>query len=329
MIYGRILLMALTLPLMLTVSAQKLQYNKPAEYFEEALVIGNGTMGGIIYGGTEHDKVSLNDITLWTGEPCNMKVFSPDAHKSIPAIREALRQGDYQKADQLQRDVQGHFCQNYQPLGQLTIDYMDTETPATGYRRWLDISNATAHTAYQRGAYRYTTEYFATHTDSGIVIRITTDNPKGICARIGLTCQLKNQMRTEDGKVLVNEGYVAYNSLPNYWGGKDSFTYDPNRGMRFCTKVQVEGSNVRADGNAILVNGSSEVVVYLANATSFNGYDKDPVREGRPYQQLADIRLKHLTASSFDVLRDHHIADYKNIYDREKLRPTLVLRKKY
>jgi alpha-L-fucosidase 2 len=311
--------MALTLPLMLTVSAQKLQYNKPAEYFEEALVIGNGTMGGIIYGGTEHDKVSLNDITLWTGEPCNMKVFSPDAHKSIPAIREALRQGDYQKADQLQRDVQGHFCQNYQPLGQLTIDYMDTETPATGYRRWLDISNATAHTAYQRGAYRYTTEYFATHPDSGIVIRITTDNPKGICARIGLTCQLKNQMRTEDGKVLVNEGYVAYNSLPNYWGGKDSFTYDPNRGMRFCTKVQVEGSNVRADGNAILVNGSSEVVVYLANATSFNGYDKDPVREGRPYQQLADIRLKHLTASSFDVLRDRHIADYKNIYDRVKL----------
>ena len=319
MIYGRILLMALTLPLMLTVSAQKLQYNKPAEYFEEALVIGNGTMGGIIYGGTEHDKVSLNDITLWTGEPCNMKVYSPEAYKSIPAIREALRQGDYQKADQLQRDVQGHFCQNYQPLGQLTIDYLDTETSATGYRRWLDINNATAHTAYQRGAYRYTTEYFATHPDSGIVIRITTDNPKGICARIGLTCQLKNQMRTEDGKVLVNEGYVAYNSLPNYWGGKDSFTYDPNRGMRFCTKVQVEGSNVRTDGNAILVNGSSEVVIYLVNATSFNGYDKDPVREGRPYQQLADIRLKHLTASSFDVLRDRHIADYKNIYDRVKL----------
>lgn len=314
-----IALTALCMVVILKTSAQTLHYNKPADFFEETLVIGNGTMGGIIYGGTEQDKISLNDITLWTGEPCNMKVYSPDAHKSIPAIREALRQGDYPKADQLQHDVQGHFCQNYQPLGQLTIDYLDTETPATGYRRWLDIGNATAHTAYQRGAYRYTTEYFATHPDSGIVIRITTDNPKGVCARIGLTCQLKNHVRTEEGKVIVNEGYVAYNSLPNYWGGKDSFTYDPNRGMRFCTKVQVEGSNVSADGDAILVNGSSEVTIFLVNATSFNGYDKDPVKEGRPYQQLADARLKHLMAYSYDALRDRHVADYKNIFDRVKL----------
>ena len=181
-----ILIATFTILSTLTASAQTLHYNKPAEFFEEALVIGNGTMGGIIYGGTEQDKISLNDITLWTGEPCNMKVYSPEAHKSIPAIREALRQGDYEKADQLQRNVQGHFSQNYQPLGQLSINYLDTEVPASGYRRWLDIGNATAHTTYQRGAYRYTTEYFATYPDSGIVIRMNTDNPKGICARIEL-----------------------------------------------------------------------------------------------------------------------------------------------
>ena len=102
-------LLALAFLVTLGAGAQTLLYNKPAEFFEEALVIGNGTLGGVVYGGTEHDRVSLNDITLWTGEPCNMKVFSPDAHKSIPAIREALRQGDYSKADQLQHDVQGHF----------------------------------------------------------------------------------------------------------------------------------------------------------------------------------------------------------------------------
>ena len=311
-------LLALAFLVTLGAGAQTLLYNKPAEFFEEALVIGNGTLGGVVYGGTEHDRVSLNDITLWTGEPCNMKVFSPDAHKSIPAIREALRQGDYSKADQLQHDVQGHFSQNYQPLGQLTIDYLDTETPATGYRRWLDIGNATAHTEYQRGMYRYTTEYFATHPDSGIVIRITTDNPKGICARVGLSCQLKNKIHTEYGKVLVNEGYAAYASLPSYWGG-DHFSYDSNRGMRFCTKVQVDGSCVRADSDAIVVDGSSEVVVRLVNATSFNGYDKDPAREGRPYQQLADARLKKLSSSSYDVLKEHHIADYQNIYNRVKL----------
>ena len=316
--YKRIILMNLCLA-MLTAGAQTLHYNKPAEFFEEALVIGNGTMGGIIYGGTESDKISLNDITLWTGEPCNMKVYAPEAHKSIPAIREALRQGDYEKADQLQRDVQGHFSQNYQPLGQLSISYLDTETPATGYRRWLDIGNATAHTTYQRGAYRYSTEYFATYPDSGIVIRINTDNPKGICARIGLSCQLKSQVTTSGDKILINDGYAAYASLPSYYDVKDHFSYDPSRGIRFRTKVQVEGSNVKAEGDAIVVNGSSEVVIYLVNATSFNGYDKDPAKEGRPYQQLADVKLQRLVSSSYDALLDRHVADYKSIYDRVKL----------
>ena len=324
--YKKVILMKLCL-VTLTVSAQTLHYNKPAEFFEEALVIGNGTMGGIIYGGTERDKISLNDITLWTGEPCNMKVYSPDAHKSIPAIREALRQGDYQKADQLQHEVQGHFSQNYQPLGQLTIDYLDTETAASGYRRWLDIGNATAHTAYQRGAYRYITEYFATHPDSGIVIRITTDNPKGICARIGLSgphptlpADHSPSGETEEGyKVLVRDGYVAYTSLPSYYDAKERFSYDPARGIHFRTKVQVVGSNVKTDGDAVVVDGSSEVVIYIVNATSFNGYDKDPVKEGRPYQQLADAKLQKLTASSYDDLRNRHIADYKSIYDRVKL----------
>ena len=329
---------ALCLTVSLTSAAQRLHYDKPAVYFEEALVIGNGTVGGTVYGGTEQDKISLNDITLWTGEPCNMKVYSPDAHKSIPAIREALRKGDYPEADRLQHDVQGHYTQNYQPLGLLTIDYLDTAAAVTDYRRWLDIGEATAHTTWQRGGFKYTAEYFATNPDSGLVIRITTDNPDGISARVGLTSQLRSEVRTEDGNTLVREGYVAYSSMPSYVGGMDRFAYDPERGMRFCTKVQVEASGVRTEGNSVVVDGSHEVVIRMVNATSFNGYDKDPVKEGRPYRQLADARMNHLKASSYDVLRARHIADYKSIYDRVKLslgtsrndsRPTDVVLREY
>lgn len=299
--------------------AQTLHYDKPATFFEEALVIGNGTMGGIVYGGTEQDKVSLNDITLWTGEPSSQKVFSPEAYKSIPAIREALRKGDYPEADRLQRNVQGHFSQNYQPLGQLTIDYLDTSEGVTEYRRWLDIGNATAHTSYRRGGYRYTAEYFATHPDSGIVIRLTTDNPSGIRARIGLSCQLKSQLHTEEGCVLVNEGNACYASLPNYYNAQERFSYDPGRGTRFCTKVQVAASKARTEGNSVLVEGSREVTIFLVNATSFNGYDKDPAKEGKPYQQIANARLKRLAALPYETLREKHIADYKTIFDRVKL----------
>lgn len=302
-----------------TLSAQTLHYNRPAKYFEEALVIGNGTMGGIVYGGTERDIISLNDITLWTGEPCNMNVYSPEAHKTIPAIREALRKEDYRKADRLQREVQGHFSQNYQPLGQLTIDYLDTLETVSNYRRWLDIGNATAHTVYHRGTYQYATEYFATHPDSGIVIRMTTDNPKGIHAKVSLSCQLRSQIGVFDDRFLVNDGYAGYTSLPSYYDAKEKFAYDHHRGIHFQTKVQVEASNVRTEGNSVVVNGCREVTLYIVNVTSFNGYDKDPIKQGKPYRQMADVRLKRLSSIPYNDLLNRHMNDYKAIYDRVKL----------
>ena len=304
----------------LTGWAQTLHYDRPADYFEEALVIGNGTMGGIVYGGTQTDRISLNDITLWTGEPCNMNIYSPDAHKTIPAIREALRQGDYKKADQLQREVQGHFSQNYQPLGQLAIEYLDTMAAVTDYKRWLDIGDATAHTSYQRGGYRYTTEYFATNPDSGMVVRITTTNPKGIRARFSLSCQLRHSRSIQDGNTLITDGYAGYASLPSYYDAKEKFAYDPGRGIHFRTKVLVSGKNTRAEGENIVVDGAREVTLYIVDATSFNGYDKDPVKEGKPYKALADVRLKRLSGVSFEKLRGRHVSDYKAIYNRVKLR---------
>ena len=319
------------------VIAQTLHYDKPATYFEEALVIGNGTMGGIVYGGTQTDCISLNDITLWTGEPCNMNIYSPEAHKTIPAIREALRQGDYQKADQLQRKVQGHFSQNYQPLGQLTIEYLDTTEAVTGYRRWLDISNATAQTTYQRGAYCYTTEYFASNPDSGMVVRIMTNNPKGIRARFSLSCKLRHCRSTEGDNILVTDGYAGYASLPSYYEAKEKFAYDANRGIHFRTKVLVKGKNVRAEGESIVVDGAKEVTLFIVDATSFNGYDKDPVKEGKPYKALADARLKHLASIPYPKLWHRHVKDYQSLYNRVKLslgsgndkRPTDVQLREY
>ena len=303
----------------MTASSQVLHYDRPAQYFEEALVIGNGTMGGIVYGGSDCDRISLNDITLWTGEPCNMKVYSPDAYKTIPAIREALRQGDYRRADSLQRDVQGHFSQNYQPLGQLQIEYLDTAEAVTGYRRWLDISNATAGTIYYRGAYLYTTDYFATHTDSGIVVQITTDNPRGIHARLSLSCQLRHSRNIQNNNTLITDGYAGYASLPSYYNAKEKFAYDPERGIHFRTKVLVSAPNVRAEGDAIVVDGAQQVTLYIVNATSFNGYDRDPVKEGRAYRQIADERLRHLSSIPYPKLWYRHVKDYQSLYDRVKL----------
>lgn len=300
------------------VTAQTLHYNRPAEYFEEALVIGNGTLGGIVYGGTAVDKISLNDITLWTGEPCNMNIYSPDAHKTIPLIREALSKGEYQKADSLQRDVQGHFSQNYQPLGHLQIEYLDVDGQISNYRRWLDIGNATAHTVYHRGKYQYSLEYFATNPDSGLVIRLTTDNPAGIKTKLSLSCQLRNNIYASDG-MIINDGYAGYGSLPSYYDADEKFAYDENRGVHFRTIVKADASRVRENGASLIVEGGKDVTLYIVNATSFNGYDKDPVKQGRDYKAIANNALNNITSKSYNELISRHITDYKNIYDRVSL----------
>ena len=320
----------------LCANAQTLRYDRPAKYFEESLVIGNGTMGACVYGGTETDRLSLNDITLWTGEPCNMNVYSPDAYKSIPSIREALKKGDYREADRLQHDVQGHFSQNYQPLGELQIQYLDVEGDVSNYQRTLDIGNATARTIYHRGAYQYATEYFATNPDSGLVIRITTDNPAGISARFSLTCQLRGHI-TATGSTITNDGYAGYASLPSYYNAKEKFAYDESRGIHFRTLVDVKAEHAETDGNAVVVRGSKSVTVYVVNATSFNGYDKDPVKEGLPYKAMAESRLHRSQTMSYDKLLQRHIDDYRAIYDRVKLslggkednRPTDVILREY
>ena len=296
-----------------------LHYNQPATYFEEALVIGNGTMGGIVYGGTNKDVISLNDITLWTGEPCNMKVYSPNAHQTIPAIREALRKGDYREADRLQHEVQGHYSQNYQPLGQLTIEYLDTCEAVNNYRRWLDIGNATAHTTYERGGYGYETTYFATHPDSGIVIRIATKNPKGIRARLSLGCQLRHTTTATAPHTLTTDGYAGYASLPSYTDAKEKFAYDPERGIHFRTNVRVKAQNIQTEGNTLRIEGDQEVLIYVADATSFNGYDHDPAKAGKPYKQLADARISHLSSIDYNKLITSHISDYQSIFNRVTL----------
>ena len=126
-----------------------LHYSTPAQYFEEALPIGNGRLGAMVYSRGNEDVLTLNDITLWTGEPENNAqhidmLTNPnvtpwgEAKEYIDDIRAALENEDYQLAEQLQRKVQGHFSQSYQPLGTLSIKYDDSEI--SDFRRSLDIS---------------------------------------------------------------------------------------------------------------------------------------------------------------------------------------------
>ena len=162
-----------------TAYAQKQQqmtlwYNRPAQYFEESLPIGNGKLGALIYGGTEQDKLQLNDITLWTGQPVD-RDEDAGASKWIPEIRKALFNEDYRLADSLQLHVQGHNSQYYQPLATLLInDY--NRGQASNYHRQLSLDSAICKTTFMRDGVRYEREYWASNPDKMIAIRLTADH---------------------------------------------------------------------------------------------------------------------------------------------------------
>ena len=136
-----------------------LYYKQPATYFEEALPLGNGRLGAMVYGDPVHARISLNDITLWTGEPdkgtehpdLESLGLGGDGAEVLKAIREALDQEDYAAAEQLQRGLQGHFSESYMPLGTLRIDY--DSCAVNTYARVLDLTRAVAEVNYHRDIY--------------------------------------------------------------------------------------------------------------------------------------------------------------------------------
>ena len=316
-----IILCMFFIPLVTFAGNMKLHYDRPAEYFEEALVIGNGTMGATLYGGVKKDKISFNDITLWTGEP-ESENSSPDAFNVIPEIRALLDNEDYEGADKAQYKVQGHYSENYQPLGTLTIEYLDDTAGISDYHRWLDIGNATARTQYLKDGKLFTSDYFASAPDSVIVIRLKSENKEGIHALLSFDSPLPHSSQVADNEISV-EGYAAYHSFPVYYKAEDKHRYDPERGIHFKTLVRVlsvDGSvKNRYSDSRIEIDGSTEVLILIANVTSFNGFDTDPVKEGRNYRSHVEKRMKCTIGKTYDALREAHIRDYKYYFDRVKL----------
>ena len=275
-----------------------LQYDKPATYFEESLPIGNGKLGALVYGGTDDNIIYLNDITLWTGKPVDRNLDA-DAHKWIPAIREALFNEDYKLADSLQLHVQGPNSQYYQPLGTLHIKDLGIGE-ITKYQRTLDIDSAIVRDRYKRNGKLITREYFASNPDKLIAIRLRGD----INCQIALTAQVPHQVKSTLGQLTMT-GHATGN---------------PQESTHFCTMISVKtDGEMAASDSSLTINKAKEAIIYIVNETSFNGFDKHPVREGANYLEMVTNDIWHTQNMTFDEFYARHLADYKSIYDRVKI----------
>lgn len=294
-----------------------LYFDRPADYFEETFVIGNGTQGGIIYGNPNKERISLNDITFWTGEP-DTAVYSPGAFKAIPEIRKAIDAGDYIRAEELQKKVQGRYSNNYQPIGNLLIDFADKRA-AENYARRLNISDATAKVSYTKGDNEITTEYIASAPDSVLAIRISARNP--IDFTISFESPIKKYEVTSTDNGIIAEGNASYSSLPSYvdMPADEKMLYDDSRGIRFRSNIRVVSPEAvitpAADGT-LDVKGASETVIIVAIATNFNGAENNPASQGKDFRTIADRKAGRAAEKTFNDLLKRHITDYSGLFAR-------------
>jgi len=302
-----------------TQSTDILWYNQPAEYFEQTLVLGNGKMGASIFGGTGTDKIFLNDITLWSGGPVDA-YMNKDAHTNIPAIRTALKNEDYEAADQLQRKVQGKFSESYAPLGTLYIDFQHNGT-ISNYRRELNISKAAAKVTYMAGNTGYTREYFISYPDQVMVIKLGTSDTYQLNFTIRFASQMNHQISTA-GKEIIASGIAPGIAKPNYLGEvNNAVVFDENSGTRFsaCIAIKNTDGDVVVTDSSIGVSNGTSATLLISVATSFNGFDKDPVKYGVDHKAIARKQLDNALSKSVKKLQKDHYNDYLNYFSRVHL----------
>ncbi|MDC1106437.1 glycoside hydrolase family 95 protein [Prolixibacteraceae bacterium] len=296
-----------------------LWYNKPASVFEESLLIGNGQIGATIFGGVEKDKIYLNDATLWCGEP-RTGYDTITAYKAIPKIRRVLQNEDYELGDRLNRRFQGHFSASYAPVGTLFFDFLN-QSDYQNYYRELNIVDAISRVYYEVDGVKFQRDYFISYPDQMMIVRLKTNRSEALNFDVHFDSPLRYRTTAEYGNIVV-DGYAPYYAAPVYRKKeKNPIRFDPNRGIHFATILNVHECDgaVQVNDTILTVRNASNAELRISIATSFNGYDKDPVLEGKPYKENAVKKLQEAKNRGYCEIKKDHITDFSSYMKRVSL----------
>lgn len=275
---------------------QKLWYQEPAAEWNEALPVGNGRFGAMIFGTIEKEQYQLNEDSVWYGGYRDRN--NPDARKELPRIRKLLLNGKIKEAEELMVAALSGVPQSertYQTLGNLFVQMKHPEGEATNYCRQLDLEKAIHTVTYQLQGYVYKRETFASYAENLMVIRMATNNPKGISFST-----LLGRGKFYDSVEKAGSGIVVL--LGNL--GKDGLDFGS------AIKVEQSGGTMQMLGERIIVNGAREAIVYVNGITTYRCNDVK--------KYLIDS-LENAALKPFSQLVDEHVKDYQHLYKRMEL----------
>jgi alpha-L-fucosidase 2 len=272
-----------------------LWYRRAAPEWNQALPIGNGRLGAMVFGTVRRERIQLNEDSLWMGGPRERD--NPESLAALPEIRRLLFAGKAQEAYLLaERKSMGrpHRLESYQTLGDLRLTF-EPEGEISDYRLELDLDTAIATTTYRVGGVRFTREVFASAPDQVIVVRLTADRPGQMTFSTWID-------RVQDATTEI-AGQDRLDLVGQLGGG---------RGLAFQASVKIlpEGGRTETYIERIAVDGANAATLVLAAATSFRG--------GQP-RDIVQRQLAAAAAKPYAQLRTDHIADHQRLFRRVAL----------
>ncbi len=305
-------------------TGERLWYKKPADAWTEALPIGNGRLGGMVFGKISDELIQLNENSLWSGGPVPESI-NPEAAKYLPEIRKVLMEHqDYEAATAIAKKMQGLYTENYLPLADLVIKQAFKDPTATSYDRELDLKNAITTTRFTVEGTEYTRSVFSSAPDQVIVIRFLSSKPKKLNFTVSAKAQLAYRNIVSAKNELTLKSQAPAHSDPDYRKSSNPVLYEDAvkcRGMRYELILRAINKDglVKTDTSGISVTNATEVMFILSAATSFNGFDKCPDKEGKDEHKFAKAYLDKAAKKSYTSLLAAHQTDYKKFYSRVAL----------
>ena len=326
----------------------RLWYDAPARRWEEALPIGNGRLGAMVFGGVASEQLQLNENTLYSGEPRGRDValHIPDQFATVTNL---IARRQFAEAERLvTQKWLGRAQECYQTVGDLFLDFPHAG-PVTNYVRELDLATALSRVRYEHDGVTYTREILASHPDQIIAVRLTASRPGALDFSVRLASPHPTATTQADaGKARIDlhgqgPGLALRRELkwvedqgdtwkyPELWDaagqrrpGAKPVLYGAEiggRGTFFDARLalQLTGGKIAAQTNTLRVTGADSAVLLLSMATSFNGFDHSPSREGIDAGKKAEGFLAAAQGQSFAGLLARHTADYGGLFNRVAL----------
>jgi alpha-L-fucosidase 2 len=285
----------------------------PAAQWADALPLGNGRLGAMVFGEPLKERIALNDDTLWAGQPHD--TTNPDAKKHLPTVRKlVLQDKDYVAADKECQKMQGPENFAYEPLGDLHIEHLGL-TETTNLKRSLHLDLAVAKTTFQSGGVAYMREAFVSFPDQVVAVRITASKPASLNLRLSLTCEMPAKTAAAADGTLLLAGKAPTGNSPH---DPNSIRYSEvdGQGMRFAAilSARAEGGTVHPEGDTLIISKATAVSLLLTAATGFRGFALPP---DTPAAVLEEKCRKGLAGKpSYALLRARHVADHRALFRR-------------